>query len=147
MHYNTGRSYYWSELNYNFSRTHHFRYEDGFLSRDVKNLRHEMHAAEDNLVKIQEDRSTQKLSDLSVRIGLQMAGWKPQTPYQRVVEYFSMDFEFGSNPETSSTFGFTKAGRDFFVHDSRGYGHMWKEMAKEFSNRIRLNAGKLPICV
>ena len=100
-----------------------------------------MHVAEEKLVRLQKARSNQSLTDLSARIGLQMTGWKPQTPSQQVVEYLSMDFEFGGPPEVSSTFGFAKAGKDYFVHDPRGYGYMWRYIANDFMDRIRLRKG------
>ena len=117
------------------------RNEDGRLQNNTKKILHEMHETEERIIKLQSARAKKHFMDLNIRAGMQMVGWKPTSPPESVVEYFSMDFEFGSKPEKSSTNGFTRAGKDYFVHDPRGYGYMWLEIAKEFQEKIILNTG------
>ena len=37
--------------------------------------------------------------DLSLKAGLAMAGWRPDTPLDRAVEYWEFDMEYGVNPQ------------------------------------------------
>ncbi|EDO45214.1 predicted protein [Nematostella vectensis] len=84
-------------------------------------------------------RRQQQKPDMSLRVGLAQVGWKPKNPVDDVVEYHGVDFEYPDKPELDS-FSAEVRGRDFFVLDSRGYGHIWQEMAKEFMDKIILNA-------
>ena len=37
--------------------------------------------------------------DIPVRAGLAMAGWRPDSPLDRTVEYWEYDMEYGVNPQ------------------------------------------------
>jgi polyamine oxidase len=68
-----------------------------------------------------------------------MVGWKPRTPSEKVIEYREIDFEYTEKPDMDSLAQIESRGTDFFVVDSRGYGHIWKETAKPFQAKIKLN--------
>lgn len=90
-------------------------------------------------INLQNRRRGENRADIPLRVGLSLRGWSPKHPAEKVVEYREIDFEFTEKPEMSSLGQIERRGRDFFVVDSRGYGHIWKESAKPFLGKIKLN--------
>ncbi len=79
--------------------------------------------------------------DIPVKTALQIAGWNPKTPLEKVIDYYMSDFENANPPSLLSArqIGFTGAGSDEVVTDQRGYAHIIRELAKKFTSKIILN--------
>ncbi|KAF7732130.1 hypothetical protein EC973_006385 [Apophysomyces ossiformis] len=107
------------------------------------------------LSKLAEYRLNHNMVDISVRTGLEMVGWKPQTPVEKAVEYYVFDWEAAENPEVSSSiysaindnatyngFGPGSDG-DLFVLDKRGFKYPFIQEANQFlkknDHRLKLN--------
>ncbi|XP_020904254.1 polyamine oxidase 1 [Exaiptasia diaphana] len=88
---------------------------------------------------LEKQRQKDSRIDIPMRIGLNIKGWNPQKPSEKVVEYREVDFEYTEKPEMDSLSQIETRGTDFFVVDPRGYGHIWKETAKPFQDKIKLN--------
>ncbi|KAG9217785.1 hypothetical protein CCMSSC00406_0003526 [Pleurotus cornucopiae] len=99
--------------------------------------------ATDNLDKITElagKRVADNLVDLSARAGYSLVGAKPQSPHDKVAEYFNFDWEYGDTPSASSlaATGLVRVSQGGFSDearlsiDQRGFKVIITEEAKEF---------------
>ncbi|KAI8384350.1 uncharacterized protein BYT42DRAFT_562210 [Radiomyces spectabilis] len=93
--------------------------------------------------------------DISVRAGLDLAGWYPMTPLDQAIEYYVFDWESAEEPEDSSMIGsalndnatYSSFGEgsdgDRMVVDERGFKYIFLEEAKTFlkkdDSRVKLN--------
>ncbi|CAF4973141.1 unnamed protein product [Rotaria sp. Silwood1] len=87
-------------------------------------------------------RKTFNLEDLSFAQGQNLAGSMPQTPYEKVADWWNFDFEYADTPAASSmieaannnnaTFN-TWSYENQFVVDPRGFATLVREEAKLFA--------------
>ncbi|KAI9140243.1 hypothetical protein BKA69DRAFT_1029651 [Paraphysoderma sedebokerense] len=85
---------------------------------------------------IERDRLNRQ--DISLRAALEMNGWYPKTPVDKVLEYFANDFLMAETPEMTS---FSDAAtsythkdfkdEDYFVTDQRGYQYIPEMLMEE----------------
>ena len=87
-------------------------------------------------------RQAKKLPPISVRDGLSMGGWTPQTSEDNWVEWFKFDFCFAQTANDSCLYQLPKAAyeeygnyertTDYFVTDQDGYGSLVTCLADQF---------------
>ena len=86
------------------------------------------------------ERRKTKAEDISARVALDLAGWRPYVPEKLATEYFVYDFEWATPPkyvssrvwvDTNDSIHST-TGRQFFVTDQRGYAYVVERLASEF---------------
>lgn len=80
---------------------------------------------------ISDVRQERGQADLNFRAGLNLAGWRAQTPYEKTAEYFEFDWEYAEPPVQSSfiqninsfAYNFDGFGNsdNNFVYDKRGF--------------------------
>ncbi|XP_078000050.1 uncharacterized protein LOC144452772 [Glandiceps talaboti] len=84
------------------------------------------------------------LRTMSVRSGLQYAGWNPTTAVEHVIEYFQYDAEFADPPDLTSLDSVLELldavpQADFFVTDTRGFDLFLRDSAEQFQDKILTN--------
>ena len=105
----------------------------------------------DQVIDDQADRSKSKLEDLSFGQGQRLRGWKPQTPYENVADWWLFDFEYADRPDSTSmqhvwvnTEGTYEqwSHENALVIDGRGFATLAREEAKAFvtSNNTLYNS-------
>ncbi|KAF2714577.1 FAD/NAD(P)-binding domain-containing protein [Pleomassaria siparia CBS 279.74] len=67
--------------------------------------------------------------DLNLRAGLNLAGWRAKTPYEKTAEYFSFDWEY-AEPFIYNFEGFGDENNNF-VYDKRGFRTIIQGQADE----------------
>ena len=122
------------ELMYDFHRD-----EEGSDITDLAVLKDFRDKVETKVEDYQEERKENKLPDIPARVGVQLMGWKSKRPIEKVIEYFSVDFEHAKRPELVSFNKLSKQGEDFFVADQRGIWSMYEGLYKPLTNRIVLS--------
>lgn len=60
------------------------------------------------------------MPQIPARVGLQLMGWKSDSPIEKVLEYFKIDFTHSKNTELISFYNLIGEGKDFLVSDQRG---------------------------
>eukprot|EP00058_Branchiostoma_floridae_P026209 XP_002611699.1 hypothetical protein BRAFLDRAFT_63612 [Branchiostoma floridae] len=102
---------------------------------DLQRARKHAHAMLER--KISEDGN-----DTSIRVALRLAGWKAIAPVDKVVEYFSFDFQNGATPDVTSLLQNEDEetlvdfdDKEYFVTDQRGFGFIVEEMARTFLDK------------
>lgn len=99
-------------------------------------------AKSDQVVEDAEKRETLSLEDLSFAQGLSLRGWIPQTPHEKVADWFAFDFNAGDTPSASSMIQTANNERktfddwsdeDHFIRDQRGYAMLVREETKLFA--------------
>ena len=88
-----------------------------------------------------EEMKKMKESDIPLKTALQIVGWNPKTNLEKIIDFYVNDFENEMPPWVLSPqqVGFTGDGSDEVVTDSRGYGYLLQQLAKNFTSKIRLN--------
>ena len=89
----------------------------------------------------------QSKSDISYRAAFQLGGWVARTPLEKIVEWYSVDFESAERSQVSSllSYAFLNIEEDtYFVIDESGYNAIFDKIApflkaSNFSNHVRLN--------
>ena len=79
--------------------------------------------------------------DIPVKTAFQLVGWDPTTPLEKTMDYYVNDFENEAPPWALSAqqVGFTGEGKDEVVTDQRGYAYILRQVAKNFTAKIRLS--------
>ncbi|XP_067686962.1 uncharacterized protein [Haliotis asinina] len=76
-----------------------------------------------------------KTEDMSLRACLDIGGWSPRTPVEKVVEIFDYDFEYGGPPGVTSchSVGLIADAVDdlYYVMDERGFEFILKKYAED----------------
>ena len=122
------------ELMYDFHRD-----EEGNDITDLAVLKDFHDKVETKVEDYQEGRKENKLPDIPARVGVQLMGWKSKRPIEKVIEYFSVDFEQAKRPGLVSFNQLSEQGEDFFVADQRGIWSMYEDLYKPLTNRILLS--------
>ncbi|XP_057299189.1 uncharacterized protein LOC130629842 isoform X2 [Hydractinia symbiolongicarpus] len=110
-------------------------YSKETVQRDCEELQEKL-----KLLALNVENGKHKL-DINLKQALTDVGWKAHTELKKAIEYFTLDFENGSEPESMSVknFGFTGFfGTDYVVTDERGYTHPLLEEVKPFKDKILL---------
>ena len=96
---------------------------------------------------IAEDIVSNNKPDMSCKSALKIAGWNAQSPLQKIIEWYSYDFENGQGSDVTSllSVAFTDIESDIYiVIDERGYSSIFDEIAPflktpMFLDHTRLN--------
>ncbi|XP_057296945.1 uncharacterized protein LOC130625848 [Hydractinia symbiolongicarpus] len=85
-----------------------------------------------------ENRIKNGRSDVDLKTGLRMAGWKIKSNLERAIEYFMFDFENGIEPDviSASAYSSTGTGNDSIVTDTRGYSYPIRQEILPIRNKI-----------
>ena len=78
--------------------------------------------------------------DMPLSVALKLLGWRSNTPAEKAVSWFDLDFEYGGDEKETSlnNMGFPPE-QDFFITDQRGYWTIFSDFYKNFQNKILLN--------
>ncbi|KAI9140236.1 amine oxidase [Paraphysoderma sedebokerense] len=84
------------------------------------------------------ERDRQNRQDISLRAALEMNGWYPKTPVDKVLEYYLNDYFMAEAPEMTSFSDATSSythkdfrNEDYFVTDRRGYQYIPQMLMRE----------------
>ncbi|XP_023344218.1 polyamine oxidase isoform X2 [Eurytemora carolleeae] len=113
-----------------------FRYEGKNVTAEANEGFERYEEALEHVRTIGERKEQYGEPDVNFRVGLSMASWRPLTPVERAVEFFSFDFEFGEEPEETglrSNYQVLKEHKrlDQFVSDKRGYSQIIHNMVEK----------------
>ena len=83
-------------------------------------------------------RKKRNMPQIPARVGLQLMGWKSDSPIEKVLEYFKIDFTHSKNPELISFYNLIGEGKDFLVSDQRGLWFMYKSLYRRVKKKVLL---------
>ena len=83
-------------------------------------------------------RKKRNMSQIPARVGLQLMRWKSDSPIEKVLEYFKIDFTHSKNPEMISFYNLAGEGKDFLVSDQRGLWFMYKSLSRPVKKKVLL---------
>lgn len=76
----------------------------------IKSKFADIHAKLRTMDAIIENRIKNGRSDVDLKTGLRMAGWKIKSNLERAIEYFMFDFENGIEPDVISSSAYSSTG-------------------------------------
>lgn len=95
---------------------------------------------ERNLADLAQQRLQFNEPDIPARVGLELVGWKPDSPLKRAYEWLTLDFDYAVPPEVISTNNYdSPMGGEFYVSDDRGMWSLFEDFYAKFSDKILLN--------
>ena len=83
------------------------------------------------------DKLQKNGSDISIRTGLQIAGWYPDTAADQILEYYAYDFDNADKPDITSFLNYFGASnisapkKDLFITDKRGFEYIVNKEIEE----------------
>lgn len=106
----------------------------------------------DRMELMRRERKKKKMEDISYRVGLSLAGWRPRSPEETAMEYYMLDFEYAVPPKyisirtemnTTTSINSTDSKQQMFITDQRGFVFLVHEIADQFmtrnDSRLKLN--------
>ena len=102
------------------------------VTSDVIKAHYDFELAKDVMNDILIDKYDTDGPDITLRTGLQLGGWQPDTPAEQILEYFAYDFDNAEKADITSFLNYlvienrssTFEEEDYFITDSRGYEHI-----------------------
>ena len=77
--------------------------------------------------------------DMPASTGLDILGWRSNTPLKKVLSWFDIDFEYGNNEYLTSLNNMGPPGEDIFITDQRGIWTLFSDFYSNFPEKILLN--------
>lgn len=77
--------------------------------------------------------------DMPASTGLDILGWRSNTPLKKVLSWFDIDFEYGDNEYLTSLNNMGSPAEDIFITDQRGIWTLFKDFYSSFPEKILLN--------
>ncbi|CAH3172047.1 unnamed protein product [Porites lobata] len=114
------------------------RDENGIDVTDWKVIQKFKKTVVEKLEDFQWHRKKRNMPQIPARVGLQLMGWKSDSPIEKVLEYFKIDFTHSKNPELISFYNLIGEGKDFLVSDQRGLWFMYKSLYRRVKKKVLL---------
>lgn len=88
-----------------------------------------------------EEKYEKGQSDMPLETGLNMLGWKSNTPLKKALLWYEIDFEFGNDAAETSLKNMAggMSESDFFMTGQKGYWSLFKRFYNKFPKKILLN--------
>ena len=96
----------------------------------------------ENANSIADDIIANNKPDISCKSALKIGGWNAQSPLEKIMEWYSYDFETGQITEATSLLSLANSNYDvdtYIMTDQRGYSAMFNEMAPFLTTPMFLN--------
>ena len=77
--------------------------------------------------------------DMPASTGLDILGWRSDTPLKKVLSWFDIDFEYGDNEYVTSLNNMGPPGEDLFITDQTGIWTLFSDFYSTFGDKILLN--------
>ena len=77
--------------------------------------------------------------DMPVSTGLDILGWRSDTPLKKVLSWYDIDFEYGESEYLTSLNNMGGPGEDLFITDQRGIWTLFSDFYSSFEDKILLN--------
>ena len=93
------------------------------------------------LFKMSSKRRAGDRPDMPVAVGLNILGWKSNTPLKQALSWLYLDLEYGNNEDETSLKNLPEdfSSTDLFLNDPRGYWSLFEDFYSDFPEKILLN--------